>query len=121
MCDEHVQIAKREKNAGGFKDPAKSTSRPTLFRHLVNSDLPASEISDDRMSKEAQVLIGSGTLTTAGTMCFLIYHIMANPAVKKRLEEELGPVMEGYPAKKPTWAEIEKVEYLQAVLKEGLR
>lgn len=95
--------------------------RPTLFRFLVNSGLPASELSHERLSKEAQVLIGSGTITTAGTMCFIVYHIMANPHVRKRLEEELAPLMADYPAKKPTWAQIEKVEYLQAIIKESLR
>jgi hypothetical protein len=29
--------------------------------------------------------------------------------------------MEGYPAKKPTWAQLEKVAYFQALIKEGLR
>ena len=54
-------------------------------------------------------------------MGFICYYIMANPAIRKRLEEELKPVMEGYPEKKPTWAQLEKVAYLQALIKEGLR
>ena len=121
MCDAHLGAAKREKAALGSKDTSMMGSRPTIFRHLVNSDLPASELTDQRLSREAQVLIGSGTITTAGTMGFLVYYIMANPAMRKRLTEELKPVMEGYPEKKPTWAQLEKVTYLQALIKEGLR
>ncbi|EMD96233.1 hypothetical protein COCC4DRAFT_19072 [Bipolaris maydis ATCC 48331] len=120
MCYDSIKDTKREKGA----QPTKDTSllgRPTLFRHLVNSDLPASELSDERLLREAQVLIGSGTMTTAGTMCFLVYYIKSNPEIHRRLTEELKPIMEGYPHKKPSWAEIEKAEYLQAVLKEGLR
>ncbi|KAF5844420.1 hypothetical protein GGP41_001450 [Bipolaris sorokiniana] len=86
--------------------------RPTLFRHLVNSDLPASELSDERLLREAQVLIGSGTMTGTGTMCFLVYYVKSNPEIHRRLTEELNPIMEGYPHKKPSWAEIEKAEYL---------
>lgn len=120
MCEGHLGVVKREKAALGSKDTT-TMGRPTLFRYLVNSDLPPSELSDQRMSREAQVLIGSGTITTAGTLGFLCYYIMANPAIRKRLGEELKDVMEGYPAKKPTWAQLEKVPYFQALIKEGLR
>jgi cytochrome P450 len=121
MCEGHVGVAKREKAALGSKDTSKMGGRLTLFRHLVSSDLPPSELTDERLSKEAQVLIGSGTITTAGTLGFICYYIIANPAIRKRLGEELKGVMEGYPEKKPTWAQLEKVEYLQALIKEALR
>lgn len=121
MCEGHIRVAKREKAALGSKDKQVTGARLTLFRHLVNSDLPPSELTDERLSREAQVLIGSGTITTAGTLGFLCYYIIANPAIRKRLTEELKDVMEGYPDKKPTWAQLEKVAYLQALIKEGLR
>lgn len=121
MCDDHLRVAKREKAASGYKDSTLSGGRLTLFRHIVNSDLPPSELTDERLSKEAQVLIGSGTITTAGTMGFLVYYIASNPAIKKRLQEELKPVMADYPRTKPTWAQLEKVVYLQALIKEALR
>lgn len=111
---------KREKVAVG-PEIMTDTGRPTLFRYLINSGLPASELSDQRMSREAQVLIGSGTITTAGTMGFLCYYIMADPGIRKRLAEELKDVMQDYPAKKPSWAQLEKVPYFQAIIKEGLR
>jgi cytochrome P450 len=95
--------------------------RPTIFRHLLNSDLPKSELDHDRLSKEAQVLIGAGTITTAGTMCFISYYIMANPHIKKRLQEELAPIMADYPRRQPTWAKLEQATYFQAVIKEGFR
>lgn len=121
MCEGQIQAVKREKATVGSKDAVTTGARPTLFRHLINSDLPASELSDERLSREAQVLIGSGTITTAGTLGFICYYILANPAIRRRLAEELKPVMDGYPEKKPTWAQLEKVEYLQALIKEGLR
>ncbi|GFF32208.1 trichodiene oxygenase [Aspergillus udagawae] len=121
MCDNHLRVAKREKASLGSKDTSMMGGRPTIFRHLLNSDLPPSELTDDRLSKEAQVLIGTGTVTTAGSLCFICYHIMVNPAIKKRLQEDLKPIMANYPPKKPTWAELETAPYLQAVIKEGLR
>ena len=122
MCEGHIGVAKREKATLGSKvDTTQIGGRPTIFRHLLNSDLPPSELTDERLSREAQVLIGSGTITTAGTMNFITYHVMANPAIKKRLTEELGPVMEGYPTKKPAWSQLEKLPYFQAIIQESLR
>lgn len=121
MCEGHIGVAKREKAALGSKATSTTGARLTLFRHLVSSDLPSSELTDERLSREAQVLIGSGTITTAGTLGFICYYIMANPAIRKRLEVELKVVMEGYPEKKPTWAQLEKVAYFQALITEGLR
>ena len=121
MCEDHIGAVKREKATLESKDTTKTGTRLTLFRHLVNSDLPASELSDKRPSREAQVLIGAGIITTSQALSFSCYYILANPAIRKRLAEELKPVMEGYPEKKPNWAQLEKVEYLQALIKEGLR
>lgn len=121
MCQGHIRDAKNEKAAVGSKSTLTAGTSDTLFRYLVNSNLPPSELAEERLLREAQVLIGTGTITTAGTMGFLCYYIMANPAIRKRLTAELAEVMKGYPEKKPTWAELEKVEYLQALIKEGLR
>ena len=125
MCEGHIRVAKREKAAALGSKVVDTTQtaggRPTIFRHLLNSDLPPSELTDERLSREAQVLIGSGTITTAGTMNFITYHIMANPAIRKRLAEELRPVMQGYPATKPSWSQLEKLPYFQAIIQESLR
>ncbi|KAL3471911.1 cytochrome P450 [Aspergillus californicus] len=116
ICDEQLTEAKRARTT-----TQKSPGRLTLFRHLVDSDLPPSELTDTRLSREAQVLIGAGTMTTAGTMGFLCYYILSNPSIRTRMEDELRPLMAKYPAVKPTWAELEKLPYFQAVIKEGLR
>ncbi|KAI3319149.1 cytochrome P450 family protein [Xylariaceae sp. AK1471] len=121
MTESHIDATKREKAASGSKDTSMTGAPVTIFRHLVNSDLPPSELSRERLSKEAQVLLGAGTVSTARTLDFITYYIIANPAIRKRLTEEVGEVMEGYPAKKPTWAQLEKLPYLQAIIKEGLR
>jgi cytochrome P450 len=120
MTESHIDATKREKAASGSEDTSK-TGGVTIFRHLVNSDLPPSELSNERLSKEAQVLLGAGTVSTARTLDFITYYIIANPTIRKRLTEEVRDVMEGYPEKKPTWAQLEKLPYLQALIKEGLR
>ncbi|KAL2051590.1 hypothetical protein ABVK25_008252 [Lepraria finkii] len=80
----------------------------SLFRYIVNSDMPESERSDERLAKEAQVLLGAGTATTARTMGFISYFILTNPSIRSRLEKELEEPMSRYPKVVPTWAELEK-------------
>lgn len=92
-----------------------------MFRHIVNGDMPESERSDDRLAKEAQVLLGGGTASTARTLGFISYYILANPQVHSRLREELKVPLENWPETVPSWADLEKLPFLQALIKEGLR
>lgn len=93
----------------------------SLFHYVANSDMSESERSPERLAKEAQVLLGGGTASTARTIGFASYYILSNPKIKARLEAELRELMVGWPDKIPTWVELENVEYLQAIVKESLR
>lgn len=83
--------------------------------------MPDSERSVDRLSREAMVLFGAGTATTARTMGFICYYVLNSPHMRERLGKELKSVMADYPENLPRWADLEKLPYLQAVIKEGLR
>ena len=112
--------AKREKLEND-KIGARAGDKTTLFRYIVNSDMPESERSDNRLASEAVVLLGAGTVTTARTLVFISYYILANPSIRTRLAKELQEPMSRYPEVVPTWAELERVPILQALIKEGLR
>nr|D1MX85.1 RecName: Full=Fusicoccadiene C-8 hydroxylase; AltName: Full=Brassicicene C biosynthetic gene cluster protein 1; AltName: Full=Cytochrome P450 monooxygenase bsc1 [Alternaria brassicicola]BAI52800.1 fusicoccadiene C-8 hydroxylase [Alternaria brassicicola] len=95
---------------------------PTLFDHLVNSDLPTSDMSVERLASEAQVLMGAGTVTTAQSMSHLVVNVLLRPDVEKRLREEFAVLMKQLgEASLPKARELEKLPYLQACVKEGLR
>jgi len=83
--------------------------------------MPQSELSSERLSKEAQVILGAASVSTARTLDFITYYILANKNHLVILQKELGPIMARYPEKVPSWADLEKLPYLQAVIKEGLR
>ena len=83
--------------------------------------MPESERSDDRLAKEAQVLLAAGTANTARTLGFISYYILANPHIHARLQEELRDTMSTYPEQVPSWADLERLPYLQALIKEGVR
>jgi len=118
MARRHIVKAKRDRmNAKTSPDDA----RVSLFQYIVNSDMPESELSTDRLAKEAQVLLGAGSASTARTIDFIVYYIVADERVRARLQDELREIMSVYPDKVPAWAELEKLSYLQAIIKEGLR
>ncbi|KAL4901620.1 hypothetical protein BDW74DRAFT_170074 [Aspergillus multicolor] len=87
------------------------TTAASLFHHR----------SPDRLANEAQVLLGGGTASTARTITFATFYILDRPEIRARLHAELGEVMADWPRRVPSWAELEKLVYLQAVIKEALR
>ncbi|KAL8948518.1 MAG: hypothetical protein Q9222_005299 [Ikaeria aurantiellina] len=120
MTLENVAIAKSAKVANEQRDPYKRRY-PSLFHWIVNSDMPESELADNRLANEAQVILSAGSTSTARTLTHITCHVLANPRIECRLREELRQIMAGWPEKVPSWVELEGVPYLQAVLKEGLR
>ncbi|KAI0872423.1 cytochrome P450 [Hypoxylon argillaceum] len=93
----------------------------SLFHHVANSDMPTSEKSEERLAKEAQLLLGGGTVTSARTISCATYYILTRPDVAKRLGDELRQPMAEWPTHVPSWAELERLPFLQAVIKEALR
>ena len=113
-----VTEAKRDQ---GKQIGEKDAKQFSLFHHIVNSDMPESERSDERLAREAQVLLGGGTASTARTLGFASYYVMASPDLRKRLQEELQEPMIDWPKGVPSWADLEKLPLLQALIKESLR
>ena len=111
-----MAIAKDDKAQGRVID-----TPVTLFRHIVNSDLPPSEMHEDRLMQEAMVLIGAGTSTVSRALEFVCYYIIANEGIRFKLQEELCEPMAEYPDKIPSWSRLEKLPYLNAIIKESLR
>lgn len=83
--------------------------------------MPESELFTDRLAKEAQVLIEARTAITTATMNFILYYVLANKHIRSTLREELNETMTDYLKTKPSWANLEKLLYLQIIIKEGLR
>ncbi|OMP83160.1 Pisatin demethylase [Diplodia seriata] len=66
--------------------------------------------------------IAAGSDTTAITLSAALYHLLRNPSALARLRAELAAARAAGEASDPiTYAEAQRCEYLQAVLKETLR
>lgn len=118
LATKHIIDAKQDNFS---KEKVEKNSKSSVFRYIITSEMPESECGTERLSREAMVLFGAGTATTARTMGFMCYYILTNPHMRERLSDELKDVMAGYPNNLPTWQELERLPYLQAMIKEGLR
>lgn len=115
------QRAKQHIHKAMTKSLDASQNQNSLFQHILNSDMPESERSEERLAREAQTLLGGGTASTARTIGFASFWILSRPDIRTKLEAELRDTMRDWPQRVPSWAELEKLPYLQAIIKESLR
>ncbi len=94
-----------------------------IFRGLLDSSkLPPDEKSVERLAQDAQMLLMAGTLTMASTLEHLIYWMVDNPDVLRKLKEELRTAMPSLDdVGKVPIATLESLPYLTAVIKESVR
>ncbi|KAL9123390.1 MAG: hypothetical protein Q9187_000072 [Circinaria calcarea] len=93
----------------------------TVFHELLTSNvLPASDKSDTILQQQAVNIVSAGTETTAHALRVITYHICNDPAVLRRLREELKTV-QPEPDRCMKLRELERLPFLSAVIMEGLR
>ena len=105
---------------GESESEGKESRTPTIFQALLESNIPDSEKSVQRLAEEAQTVVSAGTLTTSHFLTATTYHVLANPPILKRLRQELENAIPD-PAHLPSTVELEKLPYLSAVVNEGMR
>lgn len=120
MTLKSVSIARKAKSNNEERD-FQDRKGAALFHWIINSDMPESELADERLAKEAQVILSAGSTSTARTLSHIVYYLLAKPHIRSKLQEEVAPVMAAWPEKVPTWVDLEGLPYLQALVKEGLR
>ncbi|XDG03563.1 hypothetical protein ABKA04_003178 [Annulohypoxylon sp. FPYF3050] len=102
-------------------DSIKDENVSSLFHHVVNSDMPESEKTERRLVMEAQLILAGGTWTSGRTIGVASFYILSRPHLRQGVEAELRDLMDRWPQYVPTWAELEKLVLLQAIIKESLR
>ncbi len=96
------------------------TLHRTLFKTVLESSLPSSEKTVDRITDEAFVMIVAGGDTTARALTNAMYYLLAHPEWLHKLRTEIDQVMPD-PGSLPSSTELEKLPILSAVVKETLR
>ena len=94
-----------------------------VFRGILDSPkLPPEEKAVPRLAQDAQMLLMAGTLTMASTLEHLIYWMVDNPDVLRKLKEELRTVMPSVDdVGKVPITTLESLPYMTAVIKESVR
>ncbi|KAH9177355.1 putative P450 monooxygenase [Lactarius sanguifluus] len=107
-----------------LRNPAslENASHKTIYHMLLDPDANKGRPSPSRLSlsQEAAALLGAGSDSSAIAATTISYHVLHNPEVQQRLVDELRtawPVLEEV----PRYEVLEKLPYLTAVVKEGLR
>lgn len=85
-----------------------------------NTDNNKEKISDDDIRAAIMDLLLGGTLTTSSTFSAIVYYLGHNPKVQKRMVQELDDVLGSDRDSNITIDQVNKLEYTDAVFKEGL-
>jgi len=111
LLQQAIAISKQR----GYPDYKEMTSRQSMIQAFMDSSLPECEKFPERIKAEAQIAIGAGTLTTTHALKAATYHILANPAIRKQLIEELEQRIPD-PSSPPNLRALEQMPYLVAIM-----
>ncbi|KAI0280406.1 cytochrome P450 monooxygenase-like protein [Russula aff. rugulosa BPL654] len=107
-----------------LRDPSELalTPHPIIYHGLLSPEANKGRPLPSRQSllDEAGILLGAGADSTGVTLMVAAHYVLQNPQIRQRLEAELReawPVLEEI----PRYEVLEKLSYLAAVTKEGLR
>ncbi|KAH9053202.1 putative P450 monooxygenase [Lactarius vividus] len=97
-------------------------AHPIIYHALLSPEANKGRPLPSRKSlvDEAGILLGAGADTTGVALTTITHHVLNNPAALERLRAELRtawPVLENV----PQYEVLEKLPYLTAIIKEGLR
>lgn len=98
----------------------KEYDRPTIIQTALASDLRPEDKTHQALMDRALVVLSAGAETTSWALTVMIYNLLSHPDVLERLTEELKEAIDD-PHHLPSWATLEKLPYLDAVIHEGLR
>ncbi|KAE8365518.1 cytochrome P450 [Aspergillus caelatus] len=99
-------------------DPERAKN--TIFGGILDSTLSAADKTDERLANEAQLVVFAGEGTTAYTLTSAIYHLLAKPEILQKVKDELAAVV-GDGRQIPTFQELDRLRYLNAVINEVIR
>lgn len=104
----------------GQRDDSKDACHRTIFYEILNSDLPLSEKSDDRLAQDGQIVVIAGTLTTAWALSVAVFYLLSQPETLAKLKAELATAMKN--SSEPiSITALEKLPYLTGCVQESIR
>ncbi|CAG8532686.1 5727_t:CDS:2 [Ambispora leptoticha] len=115
-----ITRTRNEINDNNEKVLAKNDLLTLLMTETVKNDKTASPSIEEISETIIEVCV-TGTDKIAATFCFLIYCLDRNPHIKEELLREFKNVLGEDICRSFTYADLEKMRYCEAVVKETLR
>ncbi len=110
------EIIKERKKGGD------NSQKDLLNYMLAGVDKVTGEsLSDENIRYQINTFLIAGHETTSGLMSFTLHFLMKNPDVLEKAYEEVDRVLGKDVAAPPTYAQINQLEYVRAILLEALR
>ncbi|MEX0644562.1 MAG: cytochrome P450, partial [Parvularculaceae bacterium] len=107
----------RERRRGGGRG-----QKDLLNYMLAGVDKTTGEsLSDENIRFQINTFLIAGHETTSGLLSFTLYFLLNNPDVLARAYEEVDRVLGRDVAAPPTYAQVNQLEYVRAILLESLR
>lgn len=103
---------------------ARGEDFPKDLLHLMltgKDRVSGQQLSEENIRYQLIGFLTAGHETTSGLLAYAIYRILSNPDVEAKLIEEADRVLGRDYSYKPTFEDIEKLQYTECVLKETLR
>ncbi|MET0544176.1 MAG: cytochrome P450 [Variovorax sp.] len=109
----------RERREGG----ADIATKPDLLSYMIAGvDKKSGEKLDDKMIRDECIeFLIAGHETTSGLLSFATYFLIKNPHVLAEARAEVDSVLGTDLSAQPTDAQVNRLQYIQQVLKEALR
>ncbi len=109
-----------------MSDPAKLKYLPhsmTIYHQLLDADAYRTNTAPSPLSlyQEAQALMFAGGDTTGNTLMLASFHLLHDTAAYEALKAELKTAWPDLMGPPPSLRELERLPYLNAVIKESLR
>ncbi|KAI8895327.1 cytochrome P450 [Globomyces pollinis-pini] len=98
----------------------KDTYNDLLALFMNYSDSDGNGLDDEVLVDQVINFIIAGRDTTAQALSWTFYHLAKNPRVVQRLQQEISEIVPASGAN-PTYDEVKKMKYANAVFKEALR
>ncbi|MDQ7957473.1 MAG: cytochrome P450 [Pseudomonadota bacterium] len=109
----------RERRASG----ADIATKPDLLSYMIAGvDKKSGEKLDDKQIRDECIeFLIAGHETTSGLLSFAIYYLLKDPAILAKAQAEVDSVFGTDLTQRPTYAQVNRLQYIGQILKEALR
>lgn len=112
-------IIKERKAALARGEPVPSDMLQTML--TMRDRVTGKRLPDDNIRYQLITLLIAGHETTSGLLSYALYYLSQNPQVEERLQAEIDSVLGRDYSYRPTYHDVERLDYTLRVLKETLR